>query len=148
MQVWTFKFPVVSAVVCACRPTDESFLAPSALAVSPLGIHIVSQSLRNPKEFGFHPYPSQGNGTCVYTSQCISLSLPLLATSERLEGHLQTFLSSQEIQSTQEPATNSSRETKLDLLDLAWDTLDAESSGGGSARWSMQYLQESMRIEM
>ncbi|KIM21351.1 hypothetical protein M408DRAFT_333491 [Serendipita vermifera MAFF 305830] len=102
----------------------------SAFAISPLGTYVVSQSLKNSKQFRFYPYPGR--------------------ESEANKGRddlVHTILSSHDSNDAYRLSTTPNSEGKLRLLDAAWEMLDSENGGGGSARWSMQYLQELMLIE-
>jgi hypothetical protein len=74
MLPWTFKVLLVSNIK---RPTSKlnDSLAPAAFAISSSGDRLVSQSVKNPKEFGFHSYPSRENGIFPFGAPCYQLEL-------------------------------------------------------------------------
>jgi len=61
---------------------------------------------------------------------------------------MHALLSSREGSSVHRLFSAATRDSKLDLIDSAWAILESESGGGGQARWSMQYFQELLLVEM
>lgn len=123
-------------------------LAPATFAISPLGDRLVSQSLRDPKEFAFHSYPTRENGKFHFNTLFRkSEHFTVADTTKWREELIHTLLSSRDGTGVHKLFAGSNRESQLDLIDSAWEILESETGGGGSPRWALQYLQALLLVD-